>query len=86
MRAPKVDGKQDEVKQHTQAAADSKKPSYELAPSDTEFVTKCRLSSEGKEAQGLPGIMSHVPPQPCETSGNYEHQKMCESGPHTQRF
>jgi hypothetical protein len=50
MRPPKVDGKQDEVKEHTQAAANSEKPTNEPAPSHTGFVTKRRLSSEGEEA------------------------------------
>jgi hypothetical protein len=50
MSAPEVDGKQDEVKEHTQAAANSEKPTNEPAPSHTGFVTKRRLSSEGEEA------------------------------------
>jgi hypothetical protein len=50
MRAPKVDGKQDEVEKHTQAAANSEKPPDGPAPSHTGFVTKRRLSSEGEEA------------------------------------
>jgi hypothetical protein len=41
---------QDEVKEHTQAAANSEKPTNEPAPSHTGLVTKRRLSSEGEEA------------------------------------
>ena len=48
-RAPKVEGKQDEAKEHTQAAANSKKPTNDSAPNDTKFVTKRRLSPEGEE-------------------------------------
>jgi len=49
-RAPKVEGNQDEVKEHPQAAANSKKPINNSAPNATKSVTKCRLSSEGEEA------------------------------------